>query len=978
MRKLLMVLGILISFQLSAQQVQKGITASNGVYIGFWEYKPADYNAGVKYPVIIFLHGIGERGNGTSDLGSVTNIALPRMIANGNPMRFFWNGKWETFLVLSPQLSYNYGEWQDFYIDEMIKHATTTLSGDPNRIFLTGLSLGGGGVWRYATGSAYNSSKLAGIAPVCPTCQSPNWGNIATNNLPVWAFHAMDDGVVGWPCTDNAVNAINAYNPVVKAKRTLWPDGNHWIWDRAYDPQYNWQNPNLYEWFLGQEKWNPANIKPVAVAGSDVTISSSVASVTLNGSGSYDADGAINRYVWTKIAGPWGGTISTPMNASTTVTGLYTEGVYEFELKVADRKAETATARVKVTVAAGGGGTTPPPTNPPPPSGTNQKPVSNAGSDITITLPTNNTTLNGSASKDPDGSIIKYEWTKTGGPGSYAFGSSTAASTTVSNLTAGTYTFNLRIWDNQWEPSDDQVTVIVKEGTSTPPPPPPPPPSGVNQPPVANAGADASITLPTNSVTLNAAGSYDSDGSVIKVEWRYVNGPSQPQIASVNSVSTSVNNLTQGTYTFALRIWDNLWEPNEDLVVITVNGSTAPAPPAGVNKAPVANAGSDATVSTTNANLTGSASYDPDGTIIKYEWRKVSGPVATISNVNSANTSVTGLTQGTYTFALRIWDNLWEPHEDLVVVNVTSSTTTPPPPTTGNRAPVAKAGNDLTVTLPTNSAPLTGIASYDSDGSIIKYEWRQVSGAFATISNVNSANTTVTGLIQGTYTFALRIWDNLWEPNEDVVVITVLGSTSPAPLSTGNRAPVANAGNDIQISLPTNGFALNGSGSYDPDGTIGKYEWRKESGPAQYNISDINGVSPYVSNLVAGTYVFVLRIWDNLWEPHEDKVVVTVNGAGSIANTTVVSEPVALTQQKLVVSPNPARNTINVSMGSSDLATASINVYDVSGKLVKNSNATAPSGYKQQLEISKLAPGAYTLEVIADNRHKSVTRFIKQ
>lgn len=977
MRKLLMVFSLLISFQLSAQQVKKGVTGSNGVYIGFWEYKPADYNPGVKYPVIIFLHGIGERGNGTTDLGNLTNIALPRMIANGNPMRFYWNGKWETFLVLSPQLSYNYGEWQNFYVDEMIKHATTTLSGDPNRIFLTGLSLGGGGVWRYASASSANAARLAAIAPICPTCQPPYWENIAKNNLPVWAFHAIDDGVVGWPCTDNAVNAINAYNPIVKAKRTIWPDGNHWIWDRAYDPQYSWQNPNLYEWFLGQEKFNPANVKPVANAGADITISATVGSVTLNGSASSDADGAINRYVWTKVSGPWGGTITSPMNAKTTVTGLTTEGVYEFELKVADRKAETAVDRVKVTVTPGGG-TTPPPTTPPPPTGTNQKPVSNAGTDITITLPANSTTLNGGGSKDPDGSIIKYEWTKTSGPAGSTLESVNSASTKLNNLTSGTYIFNLRVWDNLWEPSDDQVTVIVKSATTTTPP----PPTGTNKAPVANAGADATITLPTNTVNLTGSKSSDPDGSIIKYEWRYVSGPGQSKISTPTAANTSVTNLAEGTYTFALKVWDNLWEPGEDQVVIVVNGTKVPLPPSGTNVAPVSKAGNDIslTLPVNKTILTGSGSYDPDGTIIKYEWKYVSGPAQyKIENIHTANTAISNLVQGKYTFALRIWDNLWEPHEDQIVVNVVSGTTTTPP-TTVNRAPVAKAGNDLSIILPVNSVTLSGFASYDADGSIIKYEWRKVSGPAATIKNINSANTTVTGLTQGAYTFALRVWDNLWEPNEDLVVVNVAGSTTLiTPPPSGNKAPVANAGSDATITLPANGYALNGAGSYDPDGTVGKYEWRKESGPAQFNISDINGVSPYVSNLVAGTYVFVLRIWDNLWEPHEDKVIITVKGSASVANTTVVSEPSAsFVQQKLVVSPNPAKNIINVSMGSADLGTAVMNIYDVSGKLVKNTIANAPSGYRQQMEISSLIPGAYTLEVVGDNREKAVTRFIKQ
>src|SRR5690242_2986530 len=120
MRNLLMAFMLLtITYASNAQQVAKGLTASNGQYIGFYEYKPTDYNpnATKKYPLIIFLHGIGERGNGTSDLVKVTYHAIPRMIAAGSTMTYKnpSTGQMETFLVLSPQLSTSYGWWETFY-----------------------------------------------------------------------------------------------------------------------------------------------------------------------------------------------------------------------------------------------------------------------------------------------------------------------------------------------------------------------------------------------------------------------------------------------------------------------------------------------------------------------------------------------------------------------------------------------------------------------------------------------------------------------------------------------------------------------------------------------------------------------------------------------------------------------------------------------------------------------------------------------
>src|SRR5215831_9082018 len=103
----------------------QGLTAANGTFIGFEQWLPMDYNTntGHKYPLIIFLHGIGERGNGTTQLGSVMANGLAADIASGNKMKFYWNGKWESFIVLMPQLSPNYGWWYNFYIDEMLNYA---------------------------------------------------------------------------------------------------------------------------------------------------------------------------------------------------------------------------------------------------------------------------------------------------------------------------------------------------------------------------------------------------------------------------------------------------------------------------------------------------------------------------------------------------------------------------------------------------------------------------------------------------------------------------------------------------------------------------------------------------------------------------------------------------------------------------------------------------------------------------------------
>ncbi len=205
---------------LFSQQIEKHITYS-GQKIGFYEFKPTSYksNNSTKYPLIIFLHGIGERGNGTSELWKVKRISIPAYIAAGDPMRFYKNGKWHEFIVLSPQCASKYGMWQTFYVDALIEYAEKTLRIDRSRIYLTGLSMGGGGTWKYVSASTKNAKKLAAIATVCAPATLTNGCNIASTNLPMWSFHATNDKTVNVSIITSAVNKVLACNPTIKPKK---------------------------------------------------------------------------------------------------------------------------------------------------------------------------------------------------------------------------------------------------------------------------------------------------------------------------------------------------------------------------------------------------------------------------------------------------------------------------------------------------------------------------------------------------------------------------------------------------------------------------------------------------------------------------------------------------------------------------------------------------------------------------------------
>lgn len=291
------------------------------------------------------------------------------------------------------------------------------------------------------------------------------------------------------------------------------------------------------------------NIPPVANAGTDQSITLPTDEVTVNGSGSTDADGTITTYLWTKISGPSTFTITNPNVASTTITDLV-EGTYVFRLTVTDNDSDTDTDDITVTV------------NP-----LIIPPTAVAGSDQTITLPTSSVSVNGSGSSDADGSIVSYLWARVSGPVAYTITNPTNVSTTITGLIAGVYVFRLTVTDDAGATGTDDVQITVNDEPG-------------NISPVAVAGTDQTITLPVNLVLVDGSGSSDADGTVTGYLWTKITGPSSYNITSPSSVSTTITSLVAGTYIFRLIVTDNDGAQHADDIVITVN----PAPPPPVNR----------------------------------------------------------------------------------------------------------------------------------------------------------------------------------------------------------------------------------------------------------------------------------------------------------------------------------------------------------------------------------------------------------
>jgi dienelactone hydrolase len=546
MRKLLMQILyslLLLWFSLSlanAQQVFKTTAAS---VIGYLEYVPQDYNSNSnKYPVVIFLHGIGERGANSTDPavigGTIQNVAKL-----GPPM-FVKNGTQFPFILISPQLKNNYGTWPSSYVMEVINYVKTYLRIDERRIYLTGLSLGGGGVWVAAQDFP---EFFAAIAPVCGGYNSPSKAcGLASANLPVWAFHGDKDTTVPMSKTVNMVNAINACTPAPNplAKLTIYPGVGHSAWNNAYKTDNTIHNPNVYQWIQSYiNTTNLGNKIPIANAGADKTIALPVSTI-LTGSGT-DSDGTISSYSWTQISGPSVSTLTNKLTSALTISGL-SIGTYMYSLQVKDNSGNTDTDYIKLTVTAA-----------------NIAPVANAGADKTITLPVNSVSITGTGT-DADGTIASYVWSKISGGTATLSGTSTAT-LNASALTEGLYTFRLTVKDDKGAAKSDdmKVTVLASAGT------------GVNQAPVVSAGADKIITLPTNSTSLTGSAT-DSDGTIAYHKWYKVSGP-YCYYTGVSTYTLQLSLMGVGTHKFKLVVRDNLGLETIDEVTVIVKDAIVAA-----------------------------------------------------------------------------------------------------------------------------------------------------------------------------------------------------------------------------------------------------------------------------------------------------------------------------------------------------------------------------------------------------------------
>jgi predicted peptidase len=198
------------------------------VQLDFLLYLPKAYDEHDSWPLLLFLHGAGERGD---DLERVKMHGPPKLIAAGKDL---------PFIVVSPQCPEDL-QWEPIVLLTLLDDLGSKYEVDPDRIYVTGLSMGGFGTWRLA---AFAPDRLAAIVPICGG-GAKYWARQFAS-LPVWAFHGAQDSVVPPERSQVMIDELRKYGG--QPKLTIYPEAGHDAWTETYN------NPKLYEWLLEQKR----------------------------------------------------------------------------------------------------------------------------------------------------------------------------------------------------------------------------------------------------------------------------------------------------------------------------------------------------------------------------------------------------------------------------------------------------------------------------------------------------------------------------------------------------------------------------------------------------------------------------------------------------------------------------------------------------------------------------------------------------
>jgi predicted peptidase len=192
-------------------------------------YVPKDYGKeDKKWPTIVFLHGMGERGD---DLNRVKEHGPPKILEGRDDFEF---------IVISPQCPRD-RYWRTEDLSKFLSGMEEEHAIDKDRIYLTGLSMGGFGTWKWA---GEEPERFAAIAPICGGGEPITARRL--REVPIWVFHGAKDRTVPLERSQQMVDAIKERGG--EPKFTIYPEAGHDSWTETYE------NPELYSWFLSHSR----------------------------------------------------------------------------------------------------------------------------------------------------------------------------------------------------------------------------------------------------------------------------------------------------------------------------------------------------------------------------------------------------------------------------------------------------------------------------------------------------------------------------------------------------------------------------------------------------------------------------------------------------------------------------------------------------------------------------------------------------
>lgn len=796
---------------------------------------PSDYNSTPstkRYPLILFAPGLIE-GVGTDLAEIYTNSTAggpAYEIAQGSNMTFTnpVTGLTEKFIVVSiqsTQLSGTTSAQMPYILADLFAKYPKI---DTGRITLTCISQGGHPTSEYAGGTIGTPAyRIAGYIPMSAaltgSLSSSQGAFMYNRGTGIWGFgdvaetHGANTGAL--------VYYYNVADPLNKGHFTATPGTGHSGWNINYDPDrretVNGYNVNVYEWALMQGTptivGGGGNTPPVADAGADRSIALPTNSLTMAGDGA-DGDGTVTTYAWSKISGPETFTITNPALKNTTITGLV-QGTYIFRLTVTDNGGSEDTDEVTVNVAA--------------------DPTVCAGRRITVV--------------------------KGGDNGKYLSGKTFAVypgDTLVLKSANNPFSY-FSLEDMHGSPSCP--IVVINEGG------------------VVNVGAMAvkhcTYMKITGSGSADAYGFYMANVATAAMS---VSGRSK----NIEIERTSVYNETYMAWVkHEADCQDSLKYPNWYIDSISYHdnkgfriaqdglyfGSTSPngqrnitcngvviAPiPLRLSNIKIYNNIIDScgrtAIQLSGADMGNNSIYNNTVKRAGYELNQTQGQgiasggmtkVAIYDNyirqtfqngifiLGAGLNSVYDNDIDSSGYLGATFNSIGQPCGIYVDTRATTPTT------------------NTTVSLKGNI--IGKVATLDGRQVVVK----KSHNTFNT-DNVICGNITQSGGLAAIYV----------EPS---ITYATTGCEEGE-----NIAPLANAGENQVVTLPTSTITLSGS-ALDSDGAIASYAWSKLSGPG-YSIDNATIQAPVLTNLTAGTYVFRLMVLDNDGDSDTDEVTITVN-----------------------------------------------------------------------------------------------------